>query len=211
MSDQQLNYAKEDVIYLPKLQDLLVEELHKSNKYNWFIEEIHNQLSIENNNYCKQMLAKEMRMTTQQLAIFQTLLEWREKKARHKNLPRQWIMNNQCLRKITLQDNLRYEIIQTLKDEPKYIKYTDEILDLLDKVETTQTSPLQLKQPARPSHQINMKVKKMQTIVAHIAKEHNINPLLIATKKQLTAIASERINPNILSGWRTCFINKLFD
>ena len=95
LSEEQKDYAANDVIHLSPLWDSLSAELKQSSKYRWFLEE--NQHRIKR--WCDKN--NRRRQPSENKAAAQPFMEnarqWRESEARRIDIPRQWVVSDACL------------------------------------------------------------------------------------------------------------------
>lgn len=206
LSDEQINYAIDDVIYLHELYYKLKARLQKTGKEAWFIEESNQVL----NNYHEDHPEKAWRKVSgqgqlespEELGRLQLLAQWREQKAREANLPRRWLIKDKQLIAVAKQqdtlENLVAEV--TLNADQCIVVNSDELKAALA---ATEHSVLHLRRI--PSPQDKRLIEKMKCLISKVAKEHQIEASLIASHKQ---IASAAMNQNKdaqiswLSGWR---------
>ncbi len=104
LSTCQLTYASLDVAYLIPLFRLMRKELLKLDRFQWVFEETELFLNVERFLPTPQNAWRRIKgglnLTGKNLAILQKLAEWREEKARKKNLPRPFIMKDKDLLKL---------------------------------------------------------------------------------------------------------------
>ena len=207
LSDEQIQYAAEDVLYLEQARDMLASELQENNKSQWFQEE-----SIEREkehyDYCVQFINKTAHKTAAQVAALKCLTEWREKQAQKINLPRQWVMTDRCIQKIALlyktsdkmaQQYLSQQIpqIQECREVMKSIPHILEMLKSIEYSESDLPEPL-----PRFDSTMQRKLVRLQNELNQIAQNHAIAANLIANKKQLITIIQSCGAQNPFTGWR---------
>ena len=104
LSAAQLQYAMDDVKYLPDLREKLDARLCELGRVEWHREEC--EAAIDPRHYqfnpddAWQKLKGADGMNARMRAAAKGLAAWREKKARHSNRPRTWILSNQALLQI---------------------------------------------------------------------------------------------------------------
>lgn len=98
LSDEQLQYALDDVIYLPELQSILQNKLDKQGRQAWYDLLIKQRMDavIDANHVNKTFvkIAKSKRLDKQQQQLLYSLLNWRETVAKQRDKPRSWILKN---------------------------------------------------------------------------------------------------------------------
>jgi len=128
LTKAQLNYALEDVIYLPELKSILQDELKRLGREEWYnllIEQ--RKASIINSNHVDKTyvkIAKAKRFTHQQQQLLYALLQWREETAISRNKPRPWILkNDEIVNIIYKQPNTEKKLVDEIGLYPKFVKY----------------------------------------------------------------------------------------
>ncbi len=101
LSQEQVRYALDDVRYLPRIAEMLREELLQKGRLAWVVDESDRlaessaQLSSPEEAYRK--IGAWRRLSAQQLGVLQALATWRERKALARNKPPSWILKNGVL------------------------------------------------------------------------------------------------------------------
>lgn len=133
LSDAQIQYAIEDVVYLTELKQILTEKLNKLGRTSWFELLTKQRLwSIVHGSHVKKTfvkIAKSKRFDNVQQRLLYTLLEWREKSAINRDKPRQWILKNDDIVNIILKKpSTEKQLITDIGLYPKFVKYNAESL-----------------------------------------------------------------------------------
>jgi ribonuclease D len=138
LTKDQLNYALEDVIYLPELKSILQDELKKQGRKEWYQLLIQQRkISIMNSNHVAKTyvkIAKAKRFTDQQQQLLYALLQWREDTAIERDKPRPWILkNDEIVNIIYNKPNTEKKLIDDIGLYPKFAKYNAQaIYDLYE-------------------------------------------------------------------------------
>lgn len=207
LTKKQINYAAADVIYLGQLRTLLANELQAQNKSRWFEEESRNREKADYN-FCNQFLSRERHKSTARYAAVKHLIEWREKQAQTENLPRRWVLSDQCIHRIAqlygashnpTSQNLT-KLMQQIPECRKFCHRADTLPQLL-----RNSHNHTLQQPiSRPQFDeaIKRSLDLLKDALLQTARKHGISPALVANRKQLVTIARSRGAKNPLTGWR---------
>jgi ribonuclease D len=128
LSPEQLNYALDDVVYLPELKRILQEDLLKQGREDWYQLLIKQRKdSILNTNHVDKTyvkIAKAKRFTGQQKQLLFALLQWREETAIKRNKPRPWILKNDEIVNIIYNlPNTDKKLIEDIGLYPNFVKY----------------------------------------------------------------------------------------
>ncbi len=114
LSQQQLDYAALDVVYLPEIYSRQKKSLAEIGKLAWVNEDCQRLLS----NYKEEMgqdfseayrsISAAWQLEDKQLLVLRSVAEWREKRARKRNKPRNWIIKDKELLTIakTIPENI---------------------------------------------------------------------------------------------------------
>jgi len=96
LSDEQLQYALDDVVYLPELKFILQGKLEKQGRQDWFELLMKQRMDavIDANHVNKTFvkIAKSKRLDNEQQQLLYSLLSWREEIAKQRDKPRNWIL-----------------------------------------------------------------------------------------------------------------------
>lgn len=211
LSDAQLAYAAEDVIYLKALHDQLKKRLQQQNKLAWFEEE--SKRREENvSDYPIQFLKNIENMPEGVIFLYQNLMQWREKKAQRQNIPRQWIVGNACIKKIVEQCNknsciskqaIKQSIERKRQSNKELSEHVQDIYDML--------CPIDMKAlcfKRKPRNALPKNLPALMDATKQIAKNTQIASSLLATKHQLVQLAQGKPFNKVMSHWRQELLEK---
>ena len=214
LSESQLHYAEQDVIYLPEMYQLLSEQLKQKQRYAWLVEDCGVMLSdidgLDNidNHYFK--LKSLWKLDRQGLAIIKELSVWREQEARQRNRPRNHIMKERLIWEVAETKPTNTEKLSLIKEMPARIvrEYGGIIIDSVDDVcgrDKESYPPLHPK--PLPSSEMVM-LKKLKSVTQGIADQLGISVEILMKKRDYeelvrTGLESNRYQlPKGLSRWR---------
>ncbi len=128
LSSDQLQYALDDVVYLPELKALLFEKLELLGRLSWYEKLMKQKVnSIVSANHVDTTfikIAKSKKLTQDQQKLLYSLLQWREKIAIKRDKPRPWILKNHEAFTIALkQPKSNKELIDDVGLYPKFVEY----------------------------------------------------------------------------------------
>jgi ribonuclease D len=212
LSDEQLQYAANDVKYLVRLSAHLAEELQKKSLYTavlqdcmHFTQEIAAQTPTE-------ILYQDVgnyRHSRRQLMQLQQLAVWREEMVHRLNQPRSFILKNSTM--IDLVEKFPKNVYQlsAVKDIRQNVirEYGKTILELLMSIPEPASWPERLARPIRHSSlEIGVEVDR---ILEHASLQTGIPKEVLMRKKWMNAIyqhvafnQDEQDLPAYLLGWR---------
>ena len=205
MSPEMIEYAADDVKYLPDLHRLLSEKLKQLERLEWVIEDSNYMI---NKNFFQPSLASALTKikSVQYLAgkdkkAAHLLVQWRENLAIKKNLPRKWIISDKDLLAIATSNIKNIDDLCKVENLPNSLieRSSHEILALLNKASVENSEYL-----AKP--RFNEQQKRTLNLLSNIIKkksaELNITPEVLASKKELTALINGNCNGRVMRGWR---------
>jgi len=221
LSDAQLKYAGNDVIYLEKIYHHQQHDLVKLNRLHW--------LDIEFNylSECKtyevdiQKLWKKVkghqRLKPQQLMVLQLLAELREKFAIKKDKVRKHVIADDILIKLAQkQPKTSTDLSQTCELSKQFIsRWGEQVLSCIKHALSRQKDeyPQLLKRMILTKQQETTS-KELMAICEQKALTHNISLNFLAQRKELDKITLNHSSPianfssRLFTGWRDKFIGK---
>lgn len=219
LSEDQKNYAYNDVIYLNEIYPIIKRELEKIERLSW-VEEESKDLAFA----FKEDLSGDKKWekfsrsfsNAKSIEIAKTLFYWREDLARQKNLPRNRILPNKLISQIAIQKAVTSQhILSIFKQEKEKIKKTflDEITHRLGHIDFDHIDSLAPSVPLwvrETDETIKKQVNLIKKIRDQISRKLNIIPHIIIPKAYITYISVlldekqfEQINNlPLFQGWR---------
>lgn len=199
-----LRYAAQDVIWLERLHQLLSETLDREGRLAWHQEDCARLITQARSDDPGDPLVRVKgagRLDDEQLAWLATLADWREQQARSRDLPRSFVIRDEALMELAGQAGKGHHLDQALRRLPQPLlrRYGEALGDLL-----AGPSPDTFERPpelvALDIHQ-RQAVKQAQASVRELAEELNMDPALIASKRELTRLVRGQ-TPEWVQGWR---------
>ena len=210
LSKTQLEYAIDDVLYLPGIYRTMMQQLVDTGRLDWLTEEF-SRLSdpasyeVDPMN-CWRRLKRVNGLTRKQLAVAQAVAAWREETAMRRNVPRRWILTDEFIVEIakripTTRDEL-FEI-RGLKDRIP-ARYADEMVSRICKA--LESDPESWPKPKRRKgggRNVDGVVDLMTDLVRRRAEESGVATQYIASHDDLVKVArGEDEDIDVLKGWR---------
>ena len=145
-----------------------------------------------------------------QLAVLQQLAIWRESRAKDSNRPRKWILPDDVLVDIARRCPSTLEALEKNRGWSNYIKkYAQDILQIVAKAKAIpealwpdagRSKPLTVDQEAL--------VDLLMSIVKIRARENDVTPAALITRKELENLVLGERNLEVLTGWRLALIGQ---
>lgn len=227
LSVEQVHYAALDVIYLPEIYRRQYAALKQRGLLAWMEEDCRaclrqydGEISGDFSAYFKEIKGA-WKLKPRELALLRRLVEWRERRARKRDKPRNWIIRDQQLLQIAARaPGNKQELAAMEGVGANFVKYEGgEIIKLIHEAGAMDAGadPAPLPGPLAGSQK--KQLKAMQRVVARIAERLEIPAEVLARKRQLLELfhsvldARERypdraITPELvaippsLRGWR---------
>ena len=109
LSKSQIDYAENDVKFLPKIHEIILREIRKKRKIKKLNIEINKLKSIENifdiKNAYKRIKTKKL--SIKELKILKLIAEWREELAQKINIPRNWVVSDKLIIQVIKKKDLK--------------------------------------------------------------------------------------------------------
>ncbi|OAI10949.1 ribonuclease D [Methylomonas lenta] len=209
LSEDQIQYAADDVIYLCKIYTIMCEQLDKLGRLSWLDSDFAllndpelYQLSPEN---AWLKVRGKNKLTGRQLSILQTLCEWREQTAQAENKPRNWLFPDDMLLELAkLQPTTTSDLAKIRNiNERNVNRYGKVLCELIDAARQRPPKPLNEKDRTNkktPQHEAVIDV--LSAVVRIRAEENSLNPIILATRKEIEQLLFGEENCPLLHGWR---------
>jgi ribonuclease D len=209
LSEDQIQYAADDVIYLCKIYTIMCEQLEKLGRLSW----LDSDFALLNNPELYQLSPENAwlkvrgknKLTGRQLSILQTLCEWREQTAQTENKPRNWLFPDDMLLELAkLQPTTTSDLAKIRNiNERNVNRYGKVLCELIDAARQRPPKPLNEKDRTNkktPQHEAVIDV--LSAVVRIRAEENSLNPIILATRKEIEQLLFGEENCPLLHGWR---------
>jgi len=210
LTEAQIEYAADDVIYLCQIYQIMVQKLTELGRIDWLKQDF-----AELENPALYTLAPEQawfkikgknKLTGKQLSIIQTLAQWREKTAQSEDRPKSWLLRDELLFDMA---KLQPETVEELANvrginERAVNRYGQELCQLITTAKNR--APLPLNEKDRPTKKTQQQEAILDILTALVrirAEENSLNPTILASRKDLEALLfNDDDECPILHGWR---------
>lgn len=209
LSNEQLEYAADDVRYLVAMYPLMVQSLTQLGRLAWLDEDFetltHPQLYQNDPVQQWQRVSGLQKLKGAQLAILQQLAAWREQQAQQQNKPRKWILSDDILIAIAMQGPHKSEQLERIRGINSALlqRHGQTLLGLIAKAKTLPKSewPILSRRKALDPNQEAL-LDALMAIVKLQAASHQINNTALTSRHELeNLIAGDKDIP-LLHGWR---------
>ncbi|MGB2262594.1 MAG: ribonuclease D [Candidatus Puniceispirillaceae bacterium] len=209
LSDRQIAYALDDVIFLAQLYPIIIDQLDKQGRVAWLADEFDRLASPDTyrtipENAWKRIKIRHMKPPA--LLRLMHLAAWREREAQTRNLPRNRIVRDETLIDLAGSNPENRGAFSKIRNFPGGTdgKLIDPVLKVLAKAATASLDDVPVqdngKRAKRPPVAI---MELLRVLLKHVTDDHGIAPRLIASADDLEALALDDNAPiRALDGWR---------
>jgi len=213
LSQAQINYASDDVIYLGQVYLKMREQLSSLERLDWLIGDF--AALLDSNLYQNppekawKRIRAAQRLNGESLSILQALAHWREETAHSSNRPRNWIIKDEVLVCIARLKPSQTEDLKTLRGlHERTLKRHGE--QICHRVAQARKKPpefpdIHLKS-SRKTPQQEALVQLLTGVVHQRALETSLGSATLAPKKDLEKLVEGDPDNKLMSGWRKSMI-----
>ena len=207
LSTEQVEYALDDVRYLLPLAARLEEELARLGRLEWLAEELATLADERTLTVAPEdawLRLKGLRpLDPPRERLARALAAWREHTALEHNRPRGWILDDALLREIVMQVPRTLTALAAIPEIPPGLvkRRGVELLECVERAQVPQPPPALPGRP-RPDPLKTALVRKLGSISQAVARELNLVPEVLATRRDLEQLADGRRDGALLRGWR---------
>ena len=214
LSEAQIQYAADDVIYLCKIYQIICQKLESLERLDWLekdFELLQNAelYQVSPVNAWKKVKGRN-RLTGKQLSIVQALSEWREQSAQSENRPKNWLIRDDLLLELA---KLQPETVNDLNkirsiNERTVRRYGKVICHLINEAKQRTPIPTDNKKSAKKNPKQEAILDVLTAVVRMRADENSLNPVILASRKDLEKLLSDEQESSLLLGWRYSMVGK---
>lgn len=210
LSEDQLDYAINDVVYLYDLYQILCNKLEESNRMSWFQEEM--ELLVDINKYLHspkdawRRIKFNYEANPRLMLVVKAVSEWQETLAQRYNINRNKIINNAVIIGLIEKNVERIdEVLDDLERNTKNIKEED-LLEFMNIFNENEKKFVQQNYTLSDNYDKSV-FDILSIILESKCKENNISRKLVSSKDELAGSISGQID-KLFKGWRYDFFGK---
>ncbi|MEC4183194.1 ribonuclease D [Adlercreutzia sp. R21] len=216
LSQSQLEYAADDVIYLPKMHRIMVERLQAKGRLSW----LDNDFAALSDpaNYVSDASARFRRLkrvgqlSRRQLAAAREVACWRELTAQDRDLPRKWVLTDEqiveaCRREARTIDELF--MVRGVREKLGTRDARAVVAAMVRGMDAPPDSWPELDKPSKSEPNVDAELDLMEALVRLRARENDIAMQTLASHNELCRVArGYRDDVDVLKGWRRALIGE---
>ena len=211
LSTEQLEYAYEDVEHLKSLKDMLTDDLQQAGKLSWFEEELQDLYDVEKYEFAPEQAYKRLaggNLKLSQQYRLKALATWRETMAQQRDIPRSWVIRDDKLYDLAIQQPKSVEEIKDLGifGRKSVNRLAPQALEIMANVEVGETPLWRRADPLDKAQKAL--VSNMMSKLKGLAQEHSIAQGLLGTRRDLESLFRYRESKKLLNGWRKNLVGK---
>lgn len=213
LSDAQLDYAADDVIYLARLFPILWQQLEDKKRLKWLQRDFDKLSDTELYTSPPEQAWKRIRYAKQMkgsaLSIVQVLAAWREEQAQRKNIPRGWLLKDEVIIDLAKQKPADAEALSHIRGlQGNSRKNTSNtLLSLIQdglKREPQPAPEHHRPSPTRPEHEAL--ADYLMAFIRLRCQEAEMNPATLTSRQELLRLVKGETDLPILSSWRATVV-----
>ncbi|MCY4312899.1 MAG: ribonuclease D [Gammaproteobacteria bacterium] len=206
LTSRQMDYAKNDVIYLDQIHNILESKMEQSGKAEWFRQECKDVVqqsvqTIKPEDVWHQFSNLEVPDSAKNLA--RELVVWRERLAQKWDRPRGWVLSNQAVVDLCFR---RPKNINQLWHVPSLgkgtIKKRGQVLIEMVRKHGGNSRKRDHASTAQLDQKFKKDVKEARKMVNSVAREHGISDGLLGSRKDVELLLRGQARSKLMKGWR---------
>ncbi len=210
LSDTQVEYALNDVRYLPEIHRRLLAELEREGRMEWLSADF---VRMEDAGTYEVVPEEQWRrvkrvsaLNRRQLAVAREVAAWREREAQRRDVPKRWVLGDESIVEVARRSPTTAEEVAGVRGVTEKAgrnaqrAIAEAVVRGLSVPEEDLPS---LPKRRRPAGDVDGAVDLMIALVRLRAREHGVAMPLLASRDDLERLAAgEREASPLLEGWR---------
>lgn len=214
LSASQLEYAADDVIYLPRIYRTMRERLEERGRLRWLDEDfalLSDEASYESDPRERfRRLKRVNQLSRSQLAAARELAAWREEMARKRDIPRKWVLTDEqiveaCKREAKTIDELF--MVRGIREHTSTRDARAAVTCMKKGLQSPPDSWPIISRPSKSEPNVDSAVDLMGALVRLRAKENDIAMQTLASHDDLSKVARGHLDEvAVMRGWRRAIV-----
>lgn len=208
LDPEQLEYAEDDVRYLPGIYDRMVSELIERDRLSWIRPEMEALCDASRIRRDPEQAYLRLRrsgsLTRRQLAVAREACAWRERVAMERDVPRKWVASDEVIVEVCKRTPGSLERLRKIRG-------TEQVSDrdgalLVEAVARGLACPAEqcpkVARHVRPSAETEGVIDLMYAVLRLVSEKSGVATQLIATRDDLLDFLQDRERSALAGGWR---------
>ena len=214
LTESQLDYAADDVVYLPELYRAMTRELESKGRLHWLdadFADLSNPARYDANPRDRyRRLKRVSTLSRRQMSAAREVAAWREEQAQSRNVPRKWILTDE-------------QVVEACRREARNVSDLFEVRGIRERLSTRdarEVSKLIVKGLDAPSdswpeqerggrneRNVDAEIDLMTSLVRLRAKENGVAMPTLASHEDLAKVARGHTEDvDLMRGWRRAIV-----
>jgi ribonuclease D len=215
LSADQLQYAADDVVYLADIYQKMTAQLAAMGRLAWLAEDFERLASPDLYGNPPELAWLKVkggnRLKGASLSALQALAKWREATAQRKDRPKGWILRDDALVDIARHRPLSIEALGKIRGLSEGLaRNSGKVLVELVR-EAADRPPVPFPDTGKrikPTPDQNVLVDVMMALVRMSGEQNDLNPAVLASRKQLEQLVHGETDISLMQGWRKKFVGE---
>jgi len=213
LSEEQIQYAANDVTYLAQIYLIMRQHLKDKNREHWLTDEVEKLIDIQQYRQEPANMWQRIRghdkLNGTSLSVLVGLAAWREETAKTINFPRNWIIRDEVLVDIARILPKHKQGLRKIRgmNEKTVHQHSEQLLGCINEYRLKPPPIISHKKFKKLSTEHNAIVDILMSLVRRCGIEHEINPCVIGTRKDLENFTVKSPS-RIMDDWRYEIIGK---
>jgi ribonuclease D len=215
LSAEQLKYATDDVVYLAEIYRKMMAQLQQMGRLEWLAEDFARLASPDlYANPPERAWLKVKggnRLKGDSLAVLQALAKWREATAQQKDRPKGWILRDDALLDIARHQPTSLDALGRIRglSEGLVRNSGKALVELVRDAAGRQPAPWpDTGKRIKLSPDQGALVDVMMALVRMSGERNDLNPAVLASRRQLEQLVLGRMDIDVMQGWRKRFVGE---
>ena len=218
LTPEQIEYALDDVRYLIKAYDVIMERLDKSGRASWVLDEIKPLTDRSHYVVDRRVAFKRVKrvnsLTRRQLAVARELAAWREDRAERRNIPRKWVMSDDTLLALVKRNPMRVEEFRSIRGTDQLgERDVDGALMAIKRGASCPHDrlPLMVRGHRQISPELESVTDLMYALIRLVAERSGVATSVIASRDDLADYIEHPEQSPLREGWRFELVGSRLD
>ena len=216
LSSSQLDYAAQDVAYLPDLYVKMKGELEEKGRLKWLDDDFAQLLDpaqYEEDDYDRfRHLKRVTQLSRKQLAGAREFAAWREQEAQRRDLPRKWVVTDEQIVEASKREARTVNdlfMIRGIRERMKIQEARMVVSRMAAAFDAPKETWPELDQQRKNEPNVDIEIDLMNALVRLRSKESGVAFQTLAPHSDLSRLArGYRKNIGLLSGWRRTLVGE---
>jgi ribonuclease D len=209
LSQDELDYAMDDVRYLLAVYEALNEKLESTRRYSWMEKDLRAMSDPSNYQVDMAQLWKRLKgvqkLKGERLQIASELVQWREQVAQRQNRPRRWIVKDEVIVDLARQKPADIEALSRIRDlsDKTVNRHGDKLLQIVTHAAGVDASQWPQHDRIKNLNQQQLALGDcLMALCRVIADQNQIALATLATRKDIDSLLLNQKSSRLTQSWR---------